>query len=74
MHNEIDDFTIKVGASNMHGLVQGDANAIAPGKRPLRSMSPFIARRNGKSVLTEGTLGESIVITAVTHTILNVID
>ncbi len=74
LNNEMDDFTIKVGVPNIYGLVQGEANAIAPGKRPLSSMSPTIVSQNGKPVLVVGTPGGSRIITAVTHTILNVID
>ncbi len=74
LNNEMDDFTAKVGAPNMYGLVQGEANAIAPGKRPLSSMSPTIVTREGKPVLVLGTPGGSRIITAVTLTLLNVID
>ena len=74
LNNEMDDFTIKIGVPNMYGLVQGEANAIAPGKRPLSSMSPTIVSQNGKPVMVVGTPGGSRIITAVTHTILNVID
>ena len=74
LNNEMDDFTVKVGVPNMYGLVQGEANAIAPGKRPLSSMSPTIVSRDGKPVMVVGTPGGSRIITAVTHTILNVID
>ncbi|MES2948951.1 MAG: gamma-glutamyltransferase [Pseudomonadota bacterium] len=74
LNNEMDDFTAKIGVPNMYGLVQGEANAIAPGKRPLSSMSPTIVSRDGKPVMVVGTPGGSRIITAVTHTILNVID
>ena len=74
LNNEMDDFTVKVGVPNIYGLVQGEANAIAPGKRPLSSMSPTIVSQNGKPVMVVGTPGGSRIITAVTHTILNVID
>jgi gamma-glutamyltranspeptidase/glutathione hydrolase len=74
LNNEMDDFTVKIGVPNMYGLVQGEANAIAPGKRPLSSMSPTIVSREGKPVMVVGTPGGSRIITAVTHTILNVID
>lgn len=74
LNNEMDDFTVKIGVPNMYGLVQGEANAIAPGKRPLSSMSPTIVSQNGKPVMVVGTPGGSRIITAVTHTILNVID
>ncbi len=74
LNNEMDDFTVKVGVPNLYGLVQGEANAIAPGKRPLSSMSPTIITQDGKPVMVVGTPGGSRIITAVTHTILNVID
>ena len=74
LNNEMDDFTAKVGVPNLYGLVQGEANAIAPGKRPLSSMSPTIVTKDGKPVMVAGTPGGSRIITAVLHTILNVID
>ena len=74
LNNEMDDFTAKIGVPNMYGLVQGAANAIAPGKRPLSSMSPTIVTQGGKPVLVVGTPGGSRIITAVLHTILNVVD
>ncbi|HET9644308.1 MAG TPA: gamma-glutamyltransferase [Burkholderiaceae bacterium] len=74
LNNEMDDFTAKVGVPNIYGLVQGEANAIAPGKRPLSSMSPTIVTRDGKPVMVLGTPGGSRIITAVLHTIINVID
>jgi gamma-glutamyltranspeptidase/glutathione hydrolase len=74
LNNEMDDFTIKLGVPNSFGLVQGQANAIAPGKRPLSSMSPTIVTRDGETVMVVGTPGGSRIITAVVHTLLNVID
>ena len=74
LNDEMDDFTIKIGVPNMYGLVQGVANAIAPGKRPLSSMSPTIVTKDGKTVMVVGTPGGSRIITAVLHTIINVID
>jgi len=74
LNNEMDDFTVKVGVPNLYGLVQGEANAIAPGKRPLSSMSPTIVTQSGKPVMVLGTPGGSRIITAVTHVILDVID
>ena len=65
LNNEMDDFTAKVGVPNLYGLVQGEANAIAPGKRPLSSMSPTILSRDGKPVVVVGTPGGSRSITAV---------
>jgi len=74
MNNEMDDFTAKVGASNLYGLVQGEVNAIAPGKRPLSSMSPTIVSRDGKPVLVIGAPGGSRIITVVLQVILNTVD
>jgi gamma-glutamyltranspeptidase/glutathione hydrolase len=74
LNNEMDDFTAKVGVPNIYGLVQGEANSIAPGKRPLSSMSPTIVSKDGKPVMVVGTPGGSRIITVVLHTILNVID
>ena len=74
LNNEMDDFTVKAGVPNMYGLVQGEANAIAPGKRPLSSMSPTIVNKDGKVAIVLGTPGGSRIITAVVHTILNLID
>ena len=74
LNDEMDDFTAKIGVPNMYGLVQGEANAIQPGKRPLSSMSPTIVTKDGKPVMVVGTPGGSRIITAVLHTIINVID
>jgi gamma-glutamyltranspeptidase / glutathione hydrolase len=74
LNNEMDDFTIKAGVANQYGLVQGKANAIAPGKRPLSSMSPTIVTKDGKPVMVLGTPGGSRIITTVLLTILNMID
>jgi gamma-glutamyltranspeptidase/glutathione hydrolase len=74
LNNEMDDFTVKAGVPNLYGLVQGRANAIAPGKRPLSSMSPTIVTRHGKPVAVLGTPGGSRIITAVVHTIVNLVD
>jgi gamma-glutamyltranspeptidase / glutathione hydrolase len=74
LNDEMDDFTVKLGVPNSFGLVQGEANAIAPGKRPLSSMSPTIVTKDGKTLMVLGTPGGSRIITVVLHTILNVID
>ena len=74
LNNEMDDFTVKIGVPNIYGLVQGEANAIAPGKRPLSSMSPTIVSKDNQPVMVVGTPGGSSIITAVLHTLLNVID
>jgi gamma-glutamyltranspeptidase/glutathione hydrolase len=74
LNNEMDDFTAKVGVPNLYGLVQGENNRIEPGKRPLSSMAPTIVLRDGKPWMILGTPGGSRIITAVTLTMLNVID
>jgi gamma-glutamyltranspeptidase/glutathione hydrolase len=74
LNDEMDDFTAKLGVPNLYGLVQGQANSITPGKRPLSSMSPTIVSRDGKPVMVIGTPGGSRIITVVVHCILNVID
>jgi gamma-glutamyltranspeptidase/glutathione hydrolase len=74
LNDEMDDFTDKPGVPNMYGLVQGEANRIEPGKRPLSSMTPTIVERDGKPWMIVGTPGGSRIITAVLHTILNVVD
>ena len=74
LNNEMDDFTVKLGVPNLYGLVQGELNAIAPGKRPLSSMSPTIVTRDGRPLLVLGTPGGSWIITTVVHTIVNVVD
>jgi gamma-glutamyltranspeptidase/glutathione hydrolase len=74
LNSEMDDFTAKPGAANLFGLVQGSANEIAPGKRPLSSMTPTIVLSDGKPVLVVGTPGGSRIITTVLEIIVNVID
>jgi gamma-glutamyltranspeptidase / glutathione hydrolase len=74
LNNEMDDFSAKPGTANMFGLVQGEANAIAPGKRPLSSMTPTMLLKDGKLFMTIGAPGGSRISTAVMQVILNVID
>ena len=74
LNNEMDDFSAKPGTPNMFGLVQGERNAIAPGKRPLSSMSPTILVKDGKLFMTVGAPGGSRIPTAVLQVILNVVD
>ena len=74
LNNEMDDFASKPGTANMFGLVQGEANAIAPGKRPLSSMTPTIVLKDGKLFMTAGAPGGSRISTAVVQVILNVLD
>ena len=68
----MDDFSAKPGTPNMFGLIGGEANAIAPQKRMLSSMTPTIVEKNGKLWMTVGTPGGSTIITSVLQTILNV--
>jgi gamma-glutamyltranspeptidase/glutathione hydrolase len=74
MNDEMDDFTPNPSLANAYGIVEGDANAIAPGKTPRSSMSPTIITRDGKTVLILGTPGGARIITAILQTILNVVD
>jgi gamma-glutamyltranspeptidase / glutathione hydrolase len=74
LNDEMDDFAAKPGTPNMFELVQGEANAIAPGKRPLSSMVPTIVMKDGKPFLVLGAPGGPVIITAVLQVILNVID
>jgi len=75
LNNEMDDFTSKPGVPNSFGLVQGAANAVGPGKRPLSSMSPTIVLGpDGKVFMVTGSPGGSTIITTVLQTIIDVID
>jgi len=74
LNNEMDDFSSKPGTANMFGLVQGENNAIQPGKRPLSSMTPTILEKDGRFFMTAGAPGGSRISTAVLQVILNVID
>lgn len=74
LNDEMDDFTTKPGAANLFGLVQGENNAIAPGKRPLSSMSPTIVTKDGKTFMVLGSPGGSRIISIVAQAIINVID
>ena len=74
LNDEMDDFTSKPGVPNLYGLVQGENNAIAPGKRPLSSMSPSIATKDGKLFMVFGSPGGSRIITIALETFTNVVD
>lgn len=74
MNDEMDDFTSKIGAPNGFGLIQGPANAIGPGKRPLSSMTPTIVSQNGKLRLVLGSPGGSTIMTTVTNALISVVD
>jgi len=72
LNNEMDDFSAKPGVPNEYGLTGGDANAIAPHKRMLSSMTPTIVEKDGKLWMVVGTPGGATIITSVLQTILNV--
>jgi gamma-glutamyltranspeptidase/glutathione hydrolase len=74
MNNEMDDFSAKPGSPNAYGLVHGEANAIAPRKRPLSAMTPTIVLKDGGLFLVLGSPGGPTIINTVLQTILNVID
>jgi gamma-glutamyltranspeptidase / glutathione hydrolase len=74
LNDEMDDFAIAPGVPNAFKLVQAEANAVAPGKRPLSSMSPLIATRNGKPALVEGGSGGPTIITGVVQVALDALD
>lgn len=74
LNNEMDDFAAKAGAVNAYGLVGGDANSVAPGARPLSSMSPTFLLRDGRLALVTGSPGGSRIITTVLGVVLGVVD
>ncbi len=70
----MDDFAAKQGVPNLYGLIQGPANSIAPGKRPLSSMTPTIILKDGKVNMVLGTPGGSRIPTTVINDFLSVAD
>jgi gamma-glutamyltranspeptidase/glutathione hydrolase len=74
LNDEMDDFASKQGVPNMFGLIQGPANAIAPGKRPLSSMTPTIILRDGKVAMVLGSPGGGRIITTVANIFISVAD
>ena len=74
LNNEMDDFSAKENVANSFGLVGGEANAIAPGKRMLSSMTPTIVLEGGKPLLVTGSPGGSTIITTVLQVLVNFID
>jgi gamma-glutamyltranspeptidase / glutathione hydrolase len=74
LNNEMDDFSVKPGVPNMYGAVGAEANAIAPGKRMLSSMTPAIVLRNEKPFIVLGTPGGTTIPTSVLQTILNILE
>lgn len=73
LNNEMDDFTTRPGEANAFGLVQGKNNEVAPGKRPLSSMSPTLVEKNGDLVMALGAPGGPRIITAVLNTLYRVL-
>jgi gamma-glutamyltranspeptidase / glutathione hydrolase len=74
LNNEMDDFSAKPGSPNMFGLIGGEANAVAPGKRMLSSMTPTLLVKDGRTRLVLGSPGGSRIITTVLQVVLNVVD
>jgi gamma-glutamyltranspeptidase/glutathione hydrolase len=74
LNNEMDDFSAQPGVANYFGLVGAEANAVAPGKRPLSSMSPTIVLRNGKPILSVGAAGGPTIITQTLLAIIHTVD
>jgi len=74
LNNEMDDFAAQPGSPNMYGLIQGEANAIQPGKTPLSAMTPTIVLKDGKPVLALGSPGGPTIINTVLEVMVNVLD
>lgn len=74
LNNEMDDFSAKPGSPNLYGLIGGEANAIAPGKRMLSSMTPTIVLKDDQLFMVVGTPGGSTIITSVFQNIINVVE
>ncbi len=74
LNNEMDDFSSKPGVPNAYGLIQGEANAVGPGKRPLSAMTPTLVFKDGKLYMVLGSPGGPTIINTVFQIILNVID
>ncbi|MFN2383549.1 MAG: gamma-glutamyltransferase [Gemmatimonadota bacterium] len=74
LNDEMDDFTVKPGVPNTYGLVQGEANRIEPGKRPLSAMTPTIVERGGLLRFVVGTPGGSTIISTVAQVLINALD
>lgn len=74
LNNEMDDFSAQPGTANFFGLVGAEANAVAPGKRPLSSMSPTIVLKDGKPILSVGAAGGPTIITQTLLAIIHVVD
>lgn len=74
LNNEMDDFAIAPGVPNSFGLIGGEANAVAPGKRPLSSMSPIIVRAEGRPRVVAGASGGPLIVSSTLQTLLGILD
>ncbi|MDX1937766.1 MAG: gamma-glutamyltransferase [Flavihumibacter sp.] len=74
LNNEMDDFSVKPGVPNMYGAVGAEANAIAPGKRMLSSMTPTIVLKNNQPYIVAGTPGGTTIPTSVYQTLINLLE
>ena len=74
LNDEMDDFAAKQGVPNNYGLIQGPANAIGPGKRPLSAMTPTIVLKDGKLFLVLGSPGGPTITTTVANVLIGVVD
>lgn len=74
LNNNMDNFAVRPGTPNHYGVVHGEANAIAPGKRPLSSMAPTIVCRKGRGEMVMGTPGGPTIVTALAQTLLYLIE
>jgi gamma-glutamyltranspeptidase/glutathione hydrolase len=74
LNDEMDDFAAKVGVPNMFGVLQGSANAVGPGKRPLSTMTPTMVLKGGKLWLVLGSPGGPTIVTTVANVLLGVAD
>ena len=74
MNNEMDDFSVQPGVANHFGLIGAEANAVAPGKRPLSSMSPTIVLKNGQPIIAVGAAGGPKIISTVLMELVAMID
>ncbi len=74
LNNEMDDFSSKPGVPNQYGLIQGEANSVGPGKRPLSAMTPTIVLKDGKLFMVLGSPGGPRIITTVANILMGVVD
>lgn len=74
LNNQMDDFTTRLNQPNLYGLIQGEANLIAPRKRPLSAMTPTVVKRNGLPYLVLGSPGGPTIINAVLQVLINVVE